>query len=181
MDTIAANNLMNRIRDGDDKALKEFYEIYGRKIFVTAYYMTQNYHDAQDVQSIVLGKFWFDRFKYIDNLGGLVYTVTSRTALNYIRDNKKHRRSLSYGEEVDRKAVTFEFTEQDLAVNDVLDMLSEKEREVVLRHVLFGDTFREISKDMKIPRTTAQIAHLRALKKLQDRCVKIYPQGDTNE
>jgi len=168
MDKTAANNLLARIREGDDDALREFYHEYQKKIWTAAFYMTKNVHDAENILSKVIERFWRKDFGYVDNLDGLVYKTTKLTALSYMRDNNKHRYALNHGGDNELEAVAAkDGFEEDVEINEVLDLLEEKDREVVVRHVFFKDSFQEIADDMGITKSAAQRRYRRVQKMLK--------------
>jgi len=184
MDNADRKSLLSRLREGDNSAHKEFYDQYHKLIKITAMKVTCNFHDAEEVTSKVLAKFWRGDIKDGNNLKGLVRTMTKHMALDYVRDNKKSRYALEHSKAMEKKAVEpIKIAEQLAAINELLEELDDKERDVFYRYVLLGETFQEIADEMGMTLAATFRTYKRAVKKLTPACEKIYKNigGDTDE
>jgi len=164
---IKTDKLMNRIRNGEKEAFREFYDMYNKKILMLAYNITRNFHDAENIVSIVLEKIWYGNFGHVEKLNGFIYKTTKFSALDYLRRNKKNRKELNYTKELERESVSI--IDKDMMVTIILGKLKEKYRDVVIRHILFKDTFVEIADVMRVSRFAVQRRYRRAIKTLKQR------------
>jgi len=175
MDKIAANSLIKRIKEGDESAFLEFYNAYHKMIKKIAVDMTGSFRDADEILSIVLEKFWRGKVKHGDNLTGYVGTVTRNAAKNYLRDNKKNREALDEVAAMEQKPIeTIDVSERGLVLDQILRQLDKREREVVLRRIIFLEPFKEIAEGMGISVDAAERLFKKAVKILKPICEEIF-------
>lgn len=84
--------LKEKIREGDEQALKVLYEISNSKLLQLAISITGSQEYAEDVIQDVFVDLWLKRKKLltIDNLPGYIYKSTRNKSIQYLR--KKNRR-----------------------------------------------------------------------------------------
>jgi len=141
------NNLIGRIRDGDKKAFREFDDEYGNKIMTAARYMTRSFSVADEIVTIVMVKVWRGDYENSDYyINKFVWELTKCSVLEYMGD---YRNTLAYDKEREI-AATNDMTEQDRAMDRILWRFDDKDREIILRRMLFDYTFEEIADDMRI-------------------------------
>lgn len=144
------NELLYRIQRGDRSALEPIYNEYYSSMKATAFFVVHNESDAEDAASEALLKLIiYSEHKradeYIDNPGGFMHVTVKSCALDIIRKRKDDLN-------VDDVEVcaTSDFSDQAVYRYDLIKALSgltEDERELAIRHFMFGENIKEINKD----------------------------------
>ncbi|MBI4456465.1 MAG: sigma-70 family RNA polymerase sigma factor [Acidobacteria bacterium] len=84
--------LVQRIKDGDERALDELIQHYGGKIYYLALQYTKNPQDAEEVLQDVFLKVFrrIDTFRAVARLSPWLYKIAVNTSLMKLREQKKH-------------------------------------------------------------------------------------------
>jgi len=147
----------------DDKkdALSTIYDLSARLIFSTAYAVTGNYQDAEDV----LQDTFLDISKYAHRFTGKgaktwILTITRHLAINVLR---KRRPTVELDE-------TMKFSDDysNLEVFDMLNRLDDDERQIVTYRVYAKMPYKEIAAIMEMTVANAQKKYQRAILKLRE-------------
>ena len=139
---------------------------------VTAYVRGKlaNEHDVEDIVSTVFLKVYqkidsFDESKA--SLSTWIYTITRNTVIDYFKKKKIH---IEFSDEIgidmlpDDSLVDDELLE-DLA--DALELLSERERDLIIQHYYKGFTLKRIAERMGMSYINAKLIHTKALSMLR--------------
>ncbi len=144
------NDVLYRIGNGDNTALEKIFNEYYGSMKATAFFILHNESDAEDVASNALVKV-FDYAKRkpvserIENPGGYMHATVKFCALDIL----KQRKRITYLDDSEVCA-TEDVSEQATTKYDIIRAmsdLSEDEREIAIRHFLFGEKIKEIKKD----------------------------------
>lgn len=143
------NELLYKIGNGDNTALEGIFNEYYGSLKATAFFILHNESDAEDAASNAILKI-LDYAKRkpiserIENPGGYMHTAAKFCALDIL----KQRKRVAYLD--DEVCATEDVSEQATTKYDLiraLSDLSEDEREIAVRHFLFGEKIKEIKKD----------------------------------
>ena len=161
---------------GDRDALRELYEEYLNYLYVIIYGVVGNKETAEDVTSECFIRIWETAGRYKPGNGHKRYlaTIARNLAIDDIRKRKREELTDEIPEDsappdTSDHASPEEQTIEDISMQEALDKLSDKEREVINMKVLSDMTFKEISEILKIPMGTATWRYREAVKKLR-RC-----------
>ncbi len=164
------------IRQGNSEGLREIYENYFKLIFSVMLSVVKNRADAEDLTSDFFVKLW-DKLAdcYKSGSGHKSWLVTSarNLALDWLR---KHKRvELTLDDDTDdsphNEPQSGENPEEDvlgtLSMNDALQSLETKEREILNLKLFAEMTFKEIAKALEMPMGTVTWKYRRAILKLK--------------
>ena len=93
MDRTDDRQLIRRLQVGDEEAVRELSERYGRRIFQMALRHMKNREDAEEVTQDVLMKVYrkIDRFRGDAALSSWIYRITFNTAMSRLRSHRAER------------------------------------------------------------------------------------------
>jgi len=149
---------------GDNNALSTIYDLSARLIFSTAYAITGNYQDSEDI----LQDTFLEIAKYANRFTGRgakswILTMTRHIAIDVVR-KRKPTVELTESEAVNVTACDHY---SDLEVFDLLNQLEEDERQIVTYRVYAKMPHKEIAKIMDITVANSQKKYQRAITKLK--------------
>lgn len=157
------NRLIHEISLGDEKALEQFYNYYGRLIYVSAFSITKSEFLANEVVDDVLWKIWTNAksIKKVKNDRGFVYTIT----VNCAKDKLRSEAGTAVTQQEAGDPFN-EFLDKDEFLYDI-SCLNEKEQEIVILRIIEDMPFKEIAKTIKTPLSSATSIYYRSLEKIK--------------
>ncbi len=158
------NKLIKRMARKDEKALEEFYRIYGRLIYATAITVLKSSVSADEVVDDLLIKIWktADKLTKISNPEGWLYVLTVNSAKDKLKSEKQYAPLYDLKED----AVTAEIqTDGDFYIQ--ISNLSETEQEIMIMRFVEDLSFERIAREMEKPLSTITSTYYRALEKLK--------------
>lgn len=161
--------LIAAIAEGDTEALRHVYGAVSASVYGFALSITKNAHDAEDVLQDTFVTIYEKAATYQPQGKPLAWilTIARNHALMRIRSRK---REASFEDEVSDNSLAFsriEQPEERWAVETLLSLLNEEERQIVVLHAVAGLKNREIAAVMKLPLGTVLSKYNRAVKKLK--------------
>jgi RNA polymerase sigma-70 factor (ECF subfamily) len=162
--------LISKVKSGDVEALAEIYARYSRSLMATAYRLTGNVADAEDVlHDVFLGL--PEALRHYDERGtaeSWLKRLTARVALSRIR-SRAQRRESSFAEEpsLDRRAISP--INDDWLVQRAIDALPESLRTVFVLKEMEGYSHSEIASMLEITVANSEVRLHRAVKALRIR------------
>ncbi len=173
--------LLERISQGDSKALADLYDLHGRLVYSLAFNTVGVRADAEEVAQEVFLKVWNHAASFDPVLGsplGWIVTITRRLAIDRTRSKsyKSSNRSSEFDEAViatqDRKQVS-DPTENMVArlqegiVKKNLSQLGEKQLEVIRLSYYESMSHSEVSEQLGIPLGTVKSRLREAINQLR--------------
>src|SRR5215203_3343202 len=163
--------LVDRVAEGDDRALSELYDRYARQVYVTGIRLLKDSHLAEELVQDAFTNVWrgagsFDRDRA--SFATWLYQITRNRATDL--DRKRRARPLSVGEEPLWNVSGGPDPEASVAHWDMARALSlspEEHREVLTLAYFEGLSQREISRRTGIPLGTVKTRTTAALKRLR--------------
>jgi RNA polymerase sigma-70 factor, ECF subfamily len=156
MKNITDSSLMNLIRQNNPAALAEIYDRYSHLVYSLAYQSVQNEQAAKEIVQLVFLRLWtttkgFDPAK--GKFVNWIITITRRVSIDYIRAEKKHRRTLHIDStEWDQLPDTVDLLEQWLEQQSIRERiqkayayLSASQRQLIDMLYWQGYTISEIA------------------------------------
>ena len=158
------NKLIKRIAFKDEKALEEFYRIYGRLIYATAFTILKCSVSADELVDDILVKIWTtaDRLPKIGNPEGWLYVLTANSAKDKIKAEKQYVALFDLKEDAIKTEIK---TDGDFYI--LISNLNETEQEIMIMRFVEDLSFERIAKEMKKPLSTITSTYYRALEKLK--------------
>lgn len=163
--------LLKKARRGDSEAFGEIFSEIEQEVYRTAYIYVKNREDALDIVQETA----FRCFKNIRGLKNAEYfkTWAVRIAINCAVDMLRKNGRLVSLEDVETVAEVSESAENEaisrITLEDLLNLLSETEKSVLVFKHHYGYTFAEISGILGIPLGTVKSTLYHAIKKLKDK------------
>lgn len=154
---------LDRIKNGEEDALKELYELVKNNIYSFALSILRNHEDAMDTlqETFIHVYHNIDRYENKNKPLAWIYTITKNIAYSKIRSDKK---TINI-EEIE--FVSHHNYDDKLLIETLLKALSEEERNIVVLHVVNGFKFHEIARILDLKLSTTLSKYHRAMKKLK--------------
>lgn len=154
------NNLTEKIRSGDTRALEYIFEKYSGVLVGFVYSYIKDNMRAEDIVQDSFIAFWNNRTQLSpdSNVKSLLYTICRNRALNMLRDEKRQLKGMTLTTieiaDVDSlSSLDFEFTsDADIEgrVAELINGLPEKYREVFVLSRVEDMTYSQISSQLNI-------------------------------
>ncbi|MBO9676061.1 MAG: sigma-70 family RNA polymerase sigma factor [Sphingobacteriaceae bacterium] len=151
----AEKELLTGLKAGDKVAFKQLYEVYSGRLASKLIYLLKSEELAQDVLQDVFLKIWINR-EMIDtelSFGAFLYKIATNLSKNVIRKNVYDQlmRHQIGQEEAYHPMEEGDDAEQAKAILDqAMDQLTDRQREVYTLHKLEGLSYQEISEKLNI-------------------------------
>lgn len=159
--TISDNELVARLKGGDEHALREIYRKYWKTLYNGCCRRLNNPAQSEELVQDILADLWEKRTeRQIDNLEAYLTTAVKYAVYRQYRRNK----TLPFFEEP-LEHMFFSDVEADSAlfvkelrvfIDQWLEAQPDKRREIFIRSYLDDQTTKEISEQMGVPQKTVQ-------------------------
>lgn len=177
---------IRQILDDEKDGLRKIYEAYIGYIYSVVFDVLKNRENAEDVSADFFIKLWDIAKSYKAGSGhkGWMIRIARNMAIDYLRKRKREEltdmmedassesESDSYGSSIyggNTSSPVEDEVISDTSLKEALEMLNDKEREVINMKVLADMTFKEIAELTETPMGTITWRYQSALKKLR-RC-----------
>lgn len=179
MDREEEKNLIKSIRDGNISDFEKIVDSYERVLLHIAFYIVGNKEDAEDLCQEAFIKL----FKYINSflpkkgsLKGYLYKTISNLCFTHLKKKKLNQKDF-YDEEKSTFANSKEMEgEVYRIVNNLLKLLSPKERIVFSLREIADMEYSEIAKMLKLNEITIRRYYSMAKQNLKELIEKKYPE-----
>lgn len=139
--------LVKKAKKGDKPAFAKLYSLYKDKLYRYAYYKLGDYDDAQDAvcDTVLIAYEQISALKKPSSFNSWIFKIHSATCNKYIK-LQIEKRELKDIDELRNSAKTKnDMYTLSSELNEMLNILSEQEREIVLLSVVAGFKSNEIS------------------------------------
>ena len=156
---------------GDSQALGMLYEAASAGVYAFALSILKNSHDAEDVLQDCFVSVWSAAGSYVSQGKPMAWilTIARNLCLKILRDRAKVNQ-LDTEDWRDHMDLCDQMTADDKVVlEQVLQTLSDDERQIVVLHAVAGFKHRQIAELMEMPLPTVLSKYHRAIKKLKER------------
>ena len=162
-------NLLGRIARGETAAMGGLYDVIKTDVFAYALSKTANRQDADDIMQDTFVQIYKYAKQYKPQGKPMAWIITIE--LNLIRRLFQVKsRSVSFDAAFENTPIKTDYeqrTVNNIFLKELVNKLSEDEREVVTLHIVSGMKHREIAKMLQKPLSTVLSKYNRAIKKLQ--------------
>lgn len=159
----ACDKAITELLKGNQEALSAIYDCMARMIFSVAYTITGSCEDAEDVLQDTMIEIirYAHTYKSGSNARAWILTMARHLSIDLVR---KRKPTIPL-EEAER--MEMQMDESQLEVLDLLKILDEDEKQLVVFRLYGEMPYREISRVMEISVAAAQKRYQRAMKKLK--------------
>lgn len=163
MNTEEFKRLLEKLKQGDKRALEQLYTEYFGKIYTYALCKARNRDLAYDAAMNVIMKliYYPGDIDAIRNPVGLMMTMTK----NVINDDFRHSSFCTPVDQTDLYRGTGPF--ESLWLEDILQVLTEEERNLFLEHTIWERPLRDIAKQQNKPYITIRRMYHRVKEKIK--------------
>jgi RNA polymerase sigma-70 factor (ECF subfamily) len=163
-----SSRTIRRFSDGEDDAVQELYEEYGRSVFTVAFAALGDRSLAEEAVQQTFLQAWraAGRFDPDRDPGPWLYAIARRVAVDLHRRERRHRSVEGGDAEVAVLSPSFEGTWAIWQVRSALDRLTESERAIVRATHYLGLTHQETAERLGLPVGTVKSRSYRAHRKL---------------
>jgi len=159
---------LRRFSQGEDDAVRELYERYGRSVFTVAFAALGDRGLAEEAVQQTFLQAWraADRFDPNRDPGPWLYAIARRVAVDLHRRERRHQSVESHEAEVAVLSPSFEGTWETWQVRTALDKLTEDERVIMRATHYLGLTHEETAERLGLPMGTVKSRSYRAHRKM---------------
>ena len=151
MDKYRFNQLLEKIRTGDNNALEPIYREYYGKLTYSAMQILRNYSEATDIASEI----FLHILKSADSIGYIKYPDAwmRQLAKNFAIDYVRHNSMLILTEDLPIRPdpPLYENTALHLEISNEVRKLSAHKQDLFELHYIYGYKYKEISRMLDIP------------------------------
>lgn len=172
--TYTNDELVRLIRQRDQQAFAFLYDRYSQALFNVIIQLTGNTEEAEDILQVSFLKIW-NNFSTFDEKKGRLYTwmlnIARHQAIDAMRSKqgKMRQKTNSPGNQHHLSKVPTEASAYDLfSFGNLLNVLGEEHRTIILLSYFEGFTQDEISRQLSIPLGTVKTRVRQALTRLRE-------------
>ncbi|MGN1183320.1 MAG: RNA polymerase sigma factor [Faecalibacillus sp.] len=159
-------NLIVLIQNGNQNAFGQFYDICFQSVFQYIFSIVKNKEYAQDLTHDTFIQI-YQNIKLYKNTGHpMAWIVTVARNITYM-SLRKMQRETTVDYPIDLNDNSIAQINDKMMIQTMFSHLSNEEREIIVMHVLYGFSFRDISHIMHLKLTTVLSKYHRSLKKLK--------------
>ena len=150
----------------DEKAFEKIYKDYVKLVYFVISKYVDNKSDTEDLTNEVFVDFCI-QMRDVKNVKYFLVSLAKRKAIKYVND--KNRINITYDETTCGDAAGDEESGFDsgyfVIIEDMRKVLDDTETDIIVEHVIFDKTFKEIAKKLGKPLKTVWSTYDRAIKK----------------
>lgn len=162
-------SLMTKIGQEDKEALAALYQLTERAVYTYVLSIVKNPVDTQDIVQETYLKIRASAHLYVP-LGkplAWIFTIARNLSMNFFRERGKEEEIEQNWQENSLQYSYVSDVTDRMVLTAALNILSERDRQIVLLHVVSGLKHREIAKNLNLPISTVLSGYQRALQKLK--------------
>ncbi len=168
IDQLKLDHALRRLQQDQIEALEDIYQMMYAPIFKYTFSMVRNYHQAEDITQEVFLRIERYKNKYSarTNPKAWIYTMTK----NLIYSKQKQQKEIALEKEKLHFVIDHQYLQEqtDLSfVKEALDLLSEKERQVITLHIYGGLKHYETAQVLDIPYSKVRSIYTYAIHKIE--------------
>lgn len=162
---------MQKLQNGDIEALDDVYILTSKTVYYLSYYILKNTERAKDIMHDTYINILSNIQKYKLNTSAMAWitTIARNLSLNEYKRLQRNT-SLEIFEDTLQDDLDYPvFVENNVYLKDALDILNEKEREIVILYVVDCFKHREIAQIVNKPKGTVQWIYNYSIKKMREK------------
>lgn len=166
-------DLLIRLKEGDEDALKEIFDIYYESLCVYSVQITEQESESEDIVQDLFIRIWVKKlYRNITNLHTYLFLAVRNESIKYAKQNNSYE-DIKDLEELAYDSWDDNFAEEAIAekrnkLNDTLQKLSPKEYQVLTEIIVNDKHYQEVADEMHISINTVKTHLKRAMKTLRN-------------
>lgn len=168
LNKVEIHNIFQKIKSGEKTVIEELYVKYQKLVINISFSIVKDKNIAEEISKMIFLKILQSPIENIPNNNELswLYTITKNQTIDYLR--KQHN-------DIDIDPI-YDIPEKDNKINEIIDrntynkmidVLEEKEKEIVSLKVLTNFTFKEIGLILGMPTATVQWKYYKSVHTLK--------------
>lgn len=172
-DTHIDEQLVSRLKNGEDQAFREIFYLFHKPMYVMALKYLKESQMAEDALQDVFLKLWLNRHLINEDqsIKGFLFTSLKNHLLNVIRNRKtellKHA-ALAQKKEIIHTDNGVLMHEYDTLLTNGIERLSPQRQKIFMLRILNGLTNQEISKMLNLSINTVKFQFSQATKSVRE-------------
>ena len=176
--------IIQRIKDGDDRAFSELVKLYHNQVAALAYKMVGDYDEAADITQNVFVKTSKNIWRYDETkkFYTWLYRITVNASIDYMRKhNRHHHESIENVRETaddkfDTPDVSFRRDQIRHYIDEAASTLNDKQRSAFILRDVDGCHINDVADIMNMPEATVRWYLHRARAKVKKELLRKCPQ-----
>ena len=166
-------DLLIRLKEGDEDALKEIFDIYYESLCVYSVQITEQESESEDIVQDLFIRIWVKKlYRNITHLHTYLFLAVRNESIKYAKQNNSYE-DIKDLEELAYDSWDDNFAEEAIAekrnkLNDTLQQLSPKEYQVLTEIIVNDKHYQEVADEMHISINTVKTHLKRAMKTLRN-------------
>ena len=168
--------IIKGVRECDSKSQMMFYDMFFRSVFRSAYVISENENEAEEIAQDTMLKV-FNRIELINDDAVVMERFLRRIASNAAIDLIRRRKEFVFSDEnipdvedVDMEDADYDFSMED--IREEIASLSDTYRNLLILRLFEDMSFTEIAGALKINCSTARVQYTRGISKLKELLIK---------
>ena len=169
-------DLMQEIKAGNMFAFDALYKKYCKRVYKFGYSILKTREEVENLMQDVFLNLWKNRYKVEkdSSIKSYIFTTTYNSAISIIRKKARESEFIEYlksVQEINEEPVNVELEYNELTekVNDIVNHLPDRQKEVYLLHKVEGLKYLEIAERLNISVNTIENHMCRALKTIREK------------
>jgi len=166
--------LMQEIKAGNMFAFDVLYKKYSKRLYKFAYSILKSSEESENIVQDVFLNLWENRHKVEkdSSVKYYVFTIAYNSAISIIRKKTRESQFIEYLkslQDLNQEPVNIELEYNELTdkLNDIINHLPDRQKEVYLLHRVEGLKYQEIAERLNISVNTIENHMSRALKTIR--------------
>lgn len=170
---IERDNLLERLKAGDEDALKEIFDIYYEPLCIYSVQFTEKEYESKDIVQDIFIRIWEKKlYSNITHLNMYLFLSVRNESIKHAQRNGYYK-SIEELEELAYDTWDSEFSEEEInekrqRLNDTLLKLSPKEHQVLTEIIINDKRYKQVAEEMHISVNTVKTHLKRAMKILRN-------------
>lgn len=161
--------IIQKASNGDKAAFKELYVHIAAMVYAVCLRISHSKEDAEEIAQEVFLKIYshLNTFEYKSSFSTWVYRITFNTAINFVKQNSKWKKVLSFDDTRSVEPEEFLLAEEESLlkekkIEELLSLLNPDQRACMILRVIEGLKYQEIADILNINVNTVRTRIIRA-------------------
>jgi len=170
------DELMQEIKADNMFAFDVLYKKYCKRVYKFGYSILKSREESENLTQDVFLNLWENRLKIEKNssIKSYVFTITYNSAISIIRKKARESQFMEYLKSmqeinVEPVNIELEYTELTNKLDEIMQALPQRQKEIYLLHRVNGLKYSEIAESLNISVNTVENHMSRALKTIREK------------
>lgn len=174
MQSITDNELLQRLKGGDELAFKQLYDRHSRQVSAFAYHFTHSAVDAEDILQETFLKLWTfrEQLPAIDHVGNYIFIIARNKTTDHLRKIAQQQRLVdqvwaNIAEVADTPEQQLEVRESRHLIEKALSRLSKQQQTIFRLSRQEGMSHEMIARQLQLSKSRVKNLQVETLKYLR--------------